>query len=227
MKTKLLKKSFLTLFTVSCLALSSLSMNAQHSIVFTDPLPPTTIAEGATVTVTFKYITATAGDKYQARLVRKTSGTWAEDKIVPELNVQDLSITPVDGTTATATFTLPNDVLTTLPLGAAQDYRFIVSIFDSAWGNYVGTEQAVTITPILATASFNKADSKLLTQNPVGDRLLINSNVDFKFATIYDMSGKKVIKITKASESTDVSSLKKGVYVIVTDTGIKTKFVKK
>lgn len=227
MKTTLLKKNFLTLMVLMTLTLSSINTNAQRSIALVNPLPTATIAEGQTQIVTFTYTTPNANDKYQVRFVRKDrNAPWAETELAPQVLVQDLAAAP-DGATATASFTVPADVLTTFPLGAEQDYMYVASLFTESWGGYIDSNQVVTITTALATNSFNKVNSNILAQNPVGNQLVLNSN-DFKTASIFDISGRKVMQFnTTTGNSIEVSQLTKGIYFLVSDTNVKAKFLKK
>jgi hypothetical protein len=76
----------------------------------------------------------------------------------------------------------------------------------------------------LSTNSFDSITSKL-SPNPTNGELRLDDSVEYKSVSVYDMVGKKVMQVAKSS-SLDVSSLDKGVYVLVTDTNLKGKFVK-
>lgn len=227
MKTKLLMKPFLTLFVLVTLMLSSISANAQHSIALADPLPAATIAEGQTQIVTFRYTSTVAGGKYQIRFARKDKNApWAETEIAPQTLVQDLPAAP-DGATASASFIVPMDALEKYPLGADQDYLWIASFFDANWGGYTDSSQAVEITAALSTKSYNK-NLNVLAQNPVGNQLVLNNDANFKSANIFDLSGRKVMEFkTVAGNNVDVSRLNKGMYILVSDNNVTTKFLKK
>ena len=226
MKTTLLKKNFLTLMVLMTLTLSSINVNAQHTIVFADPLPAATIKEGQTQVVTFTYTSTAENDKYQIRFVRKNLyGNWDEVQLAPIVAVENLPVTPTP-TTATASFLVPNDVLTAYPLGENQVYQYAVSMMNSGWGDYIGSTMDVEITSNLATNSFNKAEANILAQNPVGNQLMLNNN-DFKSASIFDISGRKVMQFNTVGNNIEVSQLTKGIYFLVSDTNVKAKFLKK
>ena len=227
MKTKLLMKPFSTLFVLVTLLLSGMSVNAQHSIALADPLPAATIAEGETQLVTFKYTTTVAGGIYQIRFVRKDrNAPWAETDLAPQVTVQDLPAAP-DGVVASTSFTVPMDALANFPLGPDQDYLYVASLFAAPWSGYTDNSQAVVITSALSTKSYNK-NLNVLAQNPVGNQLVLNNNIDFKSANIFDISGRKVMEFKAvAGNNVDVSRLNKGMYILVSDNNVTTKFLKK
>ncbi|TRX42853.1 T9SS type A sorting domain-containing protein [Flavobacterium restrictum] len=208
-------------------AMISASSVAVDAISFPST-PVATVMANSTQTISIQYTLSAPRDLKIGLTEYDASGNYVTSGPATYLN--DVPATTTTPVVMNVDVIVPNDVKLTSALDAGHYYKWEYSYSDATSGAYLGgvytTDQA-TIIGSLKTSDFEKQKLNFLNQNPVGDRLLINSNVDFKFATIYDMSGKKVIKITKASESTDVSSLKKGVYVIVTDTGIKTKFVKK
>lgn len=71
------------------------------------------------------------------------------------------------------------------------------------------------------TLGVNDFSQKTLTSfspNPVTDSITFGADVETKNYTIYNMNGSEVLK-QKATGSFDVSSLAKGVYILVTDAG--------
>lgn len=228
MKSKLLNRLSLTFFMLMTLMLSSVTVNAQRSIVFEAPLPAATIKEGQTQVVTFKYTTTAADGIYQVRFVRKDRNEpWGETNVAPAVAEMNLPAAP-QGQVATASFTVPSDALTTTPLGPDQYYAYIVSLFNSDWSGYIDNTKEVVITSNLGTKTFDKETTIVVTQNPVGDQLLLSKTNEFDKASIFDVTGKKVMEFkTSDGSSIDVSHLTSGMYFLVSDTNVKTKFVKK
>jgi hypothetical protein len=79
--------------------------------------------------------------------------------------------------------------------------------------------------PTLSVDSKSLITSKL-SPNPTDGELRLDESVDYNSVSIYDIVGKKVMQAGKSSVL-NVSALDKGVYVLVTDTNLKGKFVKK
>ncbi len=86
------------------------------------------------------------------------------------------------------------------------------------------TEVIVNAAP-LATTSFENISSKM-SPNPATDVINLGSDVaEFNSASVYDLVGKKVLTVGK-SNTINVASLDKGMYVIVTDKNQTGKFIK-
>lgn len=229
MKTTLQKKPLLALIFLMAISLSSINVSAQRSIAFVDPMPTATIKEGESQVLTFKYTTTAAESVYQIRFVRKDMASpWAEAPLADGVTVTGVAAAP-EGATATVSFTVPTDALSKYPLGENQVYMYIASLFtvtDGQWVEYIDSTSQVTITSNLATNSFNKLGSNVLAQNPVGNELILNNN-NFKSASIFDLSGRKVMQFNTVENNIEVSQLTKGIYFLISDTNIKAKFLKK
>jgi hypothetical protein len=189
------------------------------------------VAEDASVTETVQYTTP-AISKIFFKLQRITGypGTWEETDIPgTTVTFENLAATGVGLTaTQTATIAIPAATLANYPLGANQSYMILSVLTDMSGNNWTDSRKTVAISASLGTDKFNKQGSKLIFQNPVKETLIINNEVAFKSLSIYDWSGKIILKANKekTSNGIDVSSLGKGVYIIATDNNQKTKFIK-
>lgn len=206
------------------------SVVVSYSNVFSDTSEQTK-AEGTTITGTVKY-TAPELSKIIFKLERLTGypSAWKEDDIEGTTVVIENLAPTGSGVIATQeyTLTIPAGTLANYPLGTDQSYQVVAVLRDMAEVKWIDTRKKLNITSALSIDSFNKQNANLIVQNPVKETLRLNNENDFKSVSIYDITGKMILKTNKekVANGIDVSSLTKGVYLIVTDNNLKSKFIK-
>ncbi|HEY4786909.1 MAG TPA: fibronectin type III domain-containing protein [Bacteroidales bacterium] len=104
-------------------------------------------------------------------------------------------------------------------------YCFYVSAYNSAGESPKSAAINMTFAPYgfssLKSTDSNSEDELNITSNvslkvhpnPVSDKLYVDGLLDFD-ATIFDLTGKKVLSVSKANESIDVSGLAPGIYIV-------------
>jgi hypothetical protein len=186
--------------------------------------PVTSISAGSTITISVDY--TLAGPRLIKLGISKfnTVGTWIEDLVVEGIdNLPGTTTTPV---TLTRDLVIPSNAVISANLQDGEYYQIDTAIFGPGYaGLKVGKSAKITITAgPLGVEEFSKNSFKIF-PNPVANKLFLND--DFESVKVYDLSGKKVIQLNNASEnSVDVSQLKKGTYILVSDTNKKAKFIK-
>jgi hypothetical protein len=185
---------------------------------------PATAAVGETISAGFTYDAIAAGT-CQIQLFK----TDASGNINYSAGTDVYFVGPVSagtGMTISNTFTVPNTVMPTSTLPSGQVYKWFFKL--SVGGtDYYAANPETTITSGLKTNDLTKVSSKEMFMDNKSRRLMVNtSNVTSDSAKIYDITGKRVTTIAnlKQTQSVDLSNLKKGVYILVTNDNRSLKF---
>ena len=117
---------------------------------------------------------------------------------------------------------------------ALNDYYYEIRLYinqsavDAGFGVPTGSQHSTSYISVhAATLSLDDNNTIQLTvfPNPVKNKLYLPDHINFNAATIYNSVGQKVKHII-SQQSIDVSTLKDGVYIIKTDSGETSKFLK-
>ncbi|MGQ7946766.1 carbohydrate binding domain-containing protein [Flavobacterium sp. WC2509] len=94
---------------------------------------------------------------------------------------------------------------------------------------YIDDISFIGANPSLGTSQFETPNNTaIFYPNPVINTLSFSPNADIKSFKIYDVTGKTVVSNNKAENvsSVDLSALKKGIYILTTDSNQSFKFIK-
>jgi hypothetical protein len=225
------------LFLLSTLLLSAVGF-AQYSIINTT-LTPLTAQVGGTVPLTFSY-TAAAACSTQFQVVSSNDAhlfNGGSPVITTNFTgafAAPLIVNPGTDVSGNVTITLSGDVGPTSSLPAGFKYYIFGKLGAKANGapNDVYWDSAsgyieLTVTPVLGVNSFNNLSTNEMYVNTTSKSLVVNTTaVTSNSAKIYDMTGKNVATLSnlKSAGSVDLSGLRNGVFVLVTDNNKKIKF---
>jgi hypothetical protein len=213
MKRKLLLLAVLFVYTTGF---------AQNEI--TGNSVPVTASVGESIKAEFTY-NATVAGSCQIQMFK----TDASGNIDYGAGTDLYFVSPVaagTGLKISNTFVVPNTVMpsNTLPAGVVYKWFFKLSV---AGTDYYAANPETTITAALAVNDFGKVSSKEMFVNSNSRQLMINTiNVTSNSAKIYDIAGKRVSTILnlKQTQSVDLSNLKRGVFLLVTNDNRSLKF---
>ncbi|MDO6801190.1 T9SS type A sorting domain-containing protein [Wenyingzhuangia sp. 1_MG-2023] len=129
--------------------------------------------------------------------------------------------------TNTFNFTIPSGIVTSENLPNNQKYRIRTRIDSKDAANTpIVTLEFTDVTIVESSLAVDdiKQNSLTIYPNPVANTLFLSKNIKDEY-TVYDMLGQKLLNIN-TSTSIDVSSLKKGLYILVNSKGSYVKFIK-
>jgi hypothetical protein len=185
--------------------------------------PPTTISAGSTITISVDY--TLSGPRLIKFGISKfsSSGAWINDLV--GTGVDNLPATTTTPVTLTQDLMIPSNAIASANLTNGEYYKVDTAIFTPGYASYImGTNSNITVTGALGIENFSESKFRI-SPNPVSNKLYLNK--EFKKITIYDITGKKILQsIPTSDNSIDVSRLKKGMYILISDTNQKVKFLK-
>ncbi|WP_299666538.1 T9SS type A sorting domain-containing protein [uncultured Polaribacter sp.] len=189
---------------------------------------PTTIAAGDNLTANFEY-TLTNEGKVKVDVRKYDGDTWLSDGLVAEAFVNPAAATSASAVTDSKILTIAGDTPTSSSLTGNENYKTVVTLYDSTWTFIMQTKSDLTITTSLGVEEV-KEDVFTFYPNPVENILMIKSNIlQVKSMKIFDMTGRtiKVIPNAENLKSIDVSDFTKGLYIIHTNNNKQYTFLKK
>ncbi len=218
MKTKLL-----FLFTV-VIGMSIINAQSFSNITTASPIPTNTTE----FSVTFDFAGISAGDTME----------WQVKTADASGNVDFGSPTVAYGTAIAFNATPTGNQTITLSLGSGGGTPTISQGQELIWFGKISdasnAELSVATSSVFLvddTASVDDVNSNeiIIYPNPVKEELFINaSKLQANSIQVYDMSGRVVLNLdnTLSTESINVSELKQGIYILVTDTKKQFRFLK-
>ncbi len=218
MKTKLL-----FLFTV-VIGMSMTSAQSFSNITTDSPIPTNT----TDFSITFDFDGVSAGDTMEWQ-IKTSDGAGGVDWGSPTLAY---------GTAVAFNATPSGNQTLTLSLGSGGGSPTIVEGQELIWfgkindsGNaelFATTSGVFSVSDNLSVEDIN-ANQTVIYPNPAKEELFINaSQLQAKSIQVFDMTGRVVLNIDNAlnTESINVSELKQGLYILVTDTKKQFRFLK-
>lgn len=209
-------------------ALIAASSQVIDNIAFTSQ-PPANVEAGTTQTLNISYTFAGERNLKVGITEYDQAGNYFANGPASYLtNIPATTATPVE---TTIEVVVPNDVTLSSELTTGHYYKWEFSYYTvdySYLGGIFTTQQASIVPSTLGVSETNTKKVNLISNNPVGAVLQLNTNVDFNELAIYDLSGKKIMNAEKPNihGAIDVSSLLKGIYILKTDQNHIAKFVK-
>jgi hypothetical protein len=192
---------------------------------------PTTIAAGDNLIANFEYTLINEG-KVKVD-VRKFDGDTFINNADGGLVIEDF-INPAAATSTTPvvsmkTLLIAEDTAISSSLTGDENYKVVVTLYNSTWGFITQSKSDLTITQSLGVNSIEE-ETFAFYPNPAENILMIKSNkLNAKSLSIFDTTGRTVKSIMNAEnlKSIDVSDLSRGMYIIKTDNNKQFTFLKK
>jgi hypothetical protein len=220
---KKMKKLLLLALSLSCGIIYS-----QNAITFVNA--PAAIQLNTNASVTIGYIADVAGT-YQFQVYKKLpNGTIDWDTPEPLKSIFAAGVLPAAPTGGTLTSNPTDLYCDPTKMVVGNDYIWFIKI--NFGGTPAGditpaTYPSTSIVTTLSTQSFSAINSSEMYVSNASKSLVVDqSNLKSESASVYDVTGRAVttIKNLKQTASHDLSSLRKGVYFIVTNDKRKLKF---
>jgi hypothetical protein len=189
---------------------------------------PTEISAGSDMTANFEY-TLTNEGKVKVDIRKYDGETWLSDGLIEEDFIDPAAATSVTPVLDSKTLLVPDDTAISSSLTGDENYKIVITLYDSSWTFIMQTKSDLTITQSLGVNSIEE-EIFAFYPNPVENILMVKSNnLTVKSLSIFDMTGRivKNINNTENLKSIDVSNLSKGIYIIKTDNNKKYTFLKK
>ena len=186
--------------------------------------PPTQTNVGSNVSITVNYTCPAP------RLVKFGIAIYNASGFVNDLvgvGVDNLTATTTTLVSLTQELTIPANAIPSADLPSGQFYKVDTALFTPNYASYImGASSNLTIGTSLGTNLFNKNNIKIY-PNPVSNLLTISDISDLKTYEIYNYIGQKVVNSTALlTNSIEISNLNPGIYFLLFDGQITTKFIK-
>jgi hypothetical protein len=190
-----------------------------------------TVAAGSDLVVNFNYTLANNGKvKVEVRKFDGTTYLASAGALVKDIYIDPVVATTGTPVTGSGTLSIPSGTIPSSLLTGNENYKVVVTIYDSNWGYIADKKSNITITASSLGIVENLKEQFTIYPNPVNDILMIGTNaLSAKSITIIDVTGRtlKVVKNKENLKSIDVSDLKSGLYILIADNNQQYKFVKK
>ena len=188
--------------------------------------PPASVAAGASPSVGYQYTAKTADRITKVSLSLYDAGGYKSDVVGFYLNPSSMTTTtPV---TQTPTLMIPSGTTPTANLPSGQYYQWEVAIYSAGYATYLGgTSSPATVTSSTLATSEVKNIKNATYPNPVKDVVNFTKSSEVKTVKITDLSGRMLLNQAKDfTNGMNVSTLKKGIYIITINGNESQKLIK-
>jgi hypothetical protein len=197
---------------------------------------PSVIQMGTTIQVGFVYTSSAAPSSFQVQIFKQNGSgepNYASGSSVVNGGYTPLSEAPGgNGFSGVLTFDIPavdsSPEISRFVPGGTNDYVWFIKMTVNGTDYYYNPKPLISFTAAtLATQNFSAIGGSEMYVSNASKSLVVNqSNLKSESAAVYDVTGRAVttIKNLKQTTSHDLSSLRKGVYFIVTNDKRKLKF---